>query len=280
MAIYNGGLNIIAPDTYSKNEINDLIADKTRSNLLRPTLKTTTKNGVTCTYNGDGTYTINGTAQGHIGFIIGRVHIEKDKKYRIVGCPSGGTYEPEVGYKLYTNYDDTYAIDYGESQTFEPTRESISDVAIQVNAGTVCDNLLFKPMITYDLSATYDDFVSYNDSFIMGINNGTNMDLLWTNADIYGAFPEQTITLDTFGYKFFIAIFHGWEGQTSWVVSRLLQHGSNYVEHVRETSSRRFITVNDGSILFGDCARYLKYGDTTATVENKNFVPVKIYGVK
>ena len=33
-------------------------------NLLRPTLQTTTKGGVTCTNNGDGTYTVNGTATG------------------------------------------------------------------------------------------------------------------------------------------------------------------------------------------------------------------------
>lgn len=30
-------------------------------NLLNPTLQTTIKNGVTCTANGDGTYTLNGT---------------------------------------------------------------------------------------------------------------------------------------------------------------------------------------------------------------------------
>lgn len=31
-------------------------------NLLKPSLQTTTINGVTCTNNGDGTYTLNGTA--------------------------------------------------------------------------------------------------------------------------------------------------------------------------------------------------------------------------
>ena len=35
---------------------------ETTVNLLNPTLRTTTLNGVTCTNNGDGTYTLNGTA--------------------------------------------------------------------------------------------------------------------------------------------------------------------------------------------------------------------------
>ena len=109
---------------------------------------------------------------------------------------------------------------------------------------------------------------------------GINMDLLWTNANIYGAFSAQTISLDTTGYKFFIEVFYGWEGQLTWVVSKLLQRGSNWVEHVRETSSRRQITINDDSIVFGDCYRYLTYGNTTGTVENSNHVPYKIYGVK
>ena len=40
---------------------NMLVMDWTK-NLVNPTLKTTTQNGVTCTNNGDGTYTLNGTA--------------------------------------------------------------------------------------------------------------------------------------------------------------------------------------------------------------------------
>ena len=43
----------------------------TRINYLRPTLQTTTMNGVTITNNGNGTYTLNGTATStfHIGIL-------------------------------------------------------------------------------------------------------------------------------------------------------------------------------------------------------------------
>ena len=40
------------------------------ANLLKPTLQTTTKNGVTCTNNGDGTYTLNGTATTEVAFLL------------------------------------------------------------------------------------------------------------------------------------------------------------------------------------------------------------------
>lgn len=45
-------------------------ADKSETtvNLLKPTLETTTVNGVTCTNNGDGTYTLNGTASAGANF--------------------------------------------------------------------------------------------------------------------------------------------------------------------------------------------------------------------
>ena len=39
-------------------------------NLLNSTVQTTTLNGVTCTNNGDGTYTLNGTATKDIVLYI------------------------------------------------------------------------------------------------------------------------------------------------------------------------------------------------------------------
>ena len=47
-------------------------ADKSETtvNLLKPTLETTTVNGVTCTNNGDGTYTLNGTASAGANFFL------------------------------------------------------------------------------------------------------------------------------------------------------------------------------------------------------------------
>lgn len=59
-------------------------------NLLNATLQTTTQNGVTCTNNGDGTYTLDGTANANAVFNLGSVTFTGDTKYKICGCPQGG----------------------------------------------------------------------------------------------------------------------------------------------------------------------------------------------
>jgi hypothetical protein len=56
-------------------------------NLLNATLQTTTQNGVTCTANGDGTYTLNGTATTITTFDIAQD--VSCSSFRLVGCPVG-----------------------------------------------------------------------------------------------------------------------------------------------------------------------------------------------
>lgn len=56
-------------------------------NLLNATLQTTTVNGVTCTANGDGTYTLNGTATTITTFDIAQD--VSCSSFRLVGCPVG-----------------------------------------------------------------------------------------------------------------------------------------------------------------------------------------------
>ena len=125
-------------------------------NLLNATLRTTTVNGVTCTNNGDGTYTLNGTATADAFFYTGFFIFEKDTKYKIVGCPQGG------------NLNTTYRLDgslnansdTGNGIVYSGDGNKISTRIIVFNGATV-NNLLFKPMITTDLTATYDDFEPY-----------------------------------------------------------------------------------------------------------------------
>lgn len=112
-----------------------------------------TINGVTFTNNGDGTFTANGTATANIDYrgvsykakrnmIIGH-------KYLTRGCPAGGS-------------NNTYYInlpylgrDYGNGVIAELLRDiSNYDVQIIIKAGTVCDNLVFKPQL-FDLTEMY-----------------------------------------------------------------------------------------------------------------------------
>lgn len=125
-------------------------------NLLNATLQTTTQNGVTCTNNGDGTYTINGTATSDTLFHIGYFIFEKDTKYKIVGCPQGGSLNTlyRLDGSLNVNSDTGNGIVYSGDGNKRNAR-------IVVFNGATVNNLLFKPMITTDLTATYDDFEPY-----------------------------------------------------------------------------------------------------------------------
>lgn len=128
-------------------------------NLLNPTLQTTTLNGVTCTNNGDGTYTLNGTASGLTTFILRDMKLDSSLSYKLTGCPLGGDWDN--GYSMYVEKQ-YWGIDIGKGCEITLTDAgNICGVYIRIIKDTVCNNLVFKPMITTDLSATYDDFVPY-----------------------------------------------------------------------------------------------------------------------
>lgn len=147
--------NIISPKLNAK-------ADKseTTTNLLNPTLKTTSRNGITCTNNGDGTYTLNGTntSASNVTFVIS-VSIKIAKKVKIIGCPT-----TDGSVMLQTEYDGSWATpsnwDTGNGATVDDATK-INALAILVRGSRTIDNLVFKPMITTNLDATYDDFISY-----------------------------------------------------------------------------------------------------------------------
>ena len=61
------------------------IRKETTVNVLNPTLDTCEENGITCTKNGDGTYTLNGTASSDTYIAFGDVTKFEDGKYKIVG---------------------------------------------------------------------------------------------------------------------------------------------------------------------------------------------------
>ena len=125
-------------------------------NLLNPTLQTTTQNGVTCTNNGDGTYTLNGTATLYCEFILNT--IGNIGKIKITGEPTSGiTGDAWLGIKPNNEF-----IGVIGSGTIGDLTNNYNTVVIYCNTGSSFNNAKFKPMITTDLSATYDDFVPYS----------------------------------------------------------------------------------------------------------------------
>ena len=125
-------------------------------NLLKSTLQTTTQNGVTCTNNGDGTYTLNGTANANTQFEI-KARGVISKQIRLVGCPMGGS---NTSYNIVVvNYNGSDIRDNGNGITI-PTNTECA-IRIYVESDTTLSNKVFKPMLTTNLNATYDDFVPY-----------------------------------------------------------------------------------------------------------------------
>ena len=134
-------------------------------NLLNPTLATTTTNGVTCTANGDGTYTVNGTASIDTFFALESYKsYTGDEIFRLVGCPSGGASSKySLAFRPIGAEQNRW--DSGDGVTFNDL--SVSQkyaVVIIIRSGVTVSNLVFKPMLV-DASktpnATYDDFVPY-----------------------------------------------------------------------------------------------------------------------
>lgn len=126
--------------------------------------KNRTQNGITFTDNGDGTVTANGTATGMAEFMV---HYGENPNLKVndicylSGCPAGGS---DTTYRLIdtlTGHRDTGSGTTGLS--YWPTG-SLSNIKIQIFAGTVCENLVFKPMVTRSKTA-YADWTPYVTDF-------------------------------------------------------------------------------------------------------------------
>ena len=149
-----------------QEEVDD-INKKIHTNLLNPTLGTTIVNGVTVTNNEDGTFTLDGTATGWV-ILDGNcpVALKAGKPYRLTGCPSGGASGETNAYRigLYneTSGNSLLVSDIGNGRTFTRDADVVADLHIIVAPSTTVEDLVFKPMLTTDLSATYDDYVQYS----------------------------------------------------------------------------------------------------------------------
>lgn len=240
-------------------------------NLLRPTLPTTTTNGVTCTNNGDGTFTLNGTASDTCRFKLNTIELSKGS-YKVIGTPKGGNNDYSIGItgNLY---------EYGDGLIISLENDNSYDFYIVVMSGKTVSNILFKPMLTEDLNATYDDFVSFDDSVITGINSGIKMDLLWTNANPASAFASQTISLDLSKYNLVYIIF---ANNTVSYPYGLFYKGykTSYLSHYEAVSNMnmnqfhaRNVEVQENGVIFGN-----NFTDTGQY--NTGNIPIKIYGVK
>lgn len=162
-------------------------------NLLNSTLQTTTINGVTCTNNGDGTYTLDGTASANATFRVCQLEIQKylGKTLRLVGCPKGGsgtTYRMFLTDNQNSNSSLT-DLGGGATKTVEQWGSSEYWICyISIDSGVTVSNVVFKPMLTTNLNATYDDFVPYT-----GDGETLTHDVAELKNDLSDSLPIGTI---------------------------------------------------------------------------------------
>ena len=134
--------------------------------MLNPTLATTTLNGVTCTNNGDGTYTLNGTATQQAIFIFANADktlamFKGHSSLKLVGFPK--KYASAGVLQVWRQSDNLIMRDRGDGVIITGSNMPYGNcnMAFVIYDGAVTDGMIIKPMLTTNLSATYDDFVSY-----------------------------------------------------------------------------------------------------------------------
>ena len=150
---YSDTINVGAEED-SRSKVNILHSN----NLINPQFATTTQNGVTITNNGNGTYTLNGTATDTVQFNL-MTNLNLTGTYKMTGCPSTGSQETYYMFARNSAWS-KFISDKGEGTigTFDST---VAVLCITVANGVTCNNVVFKPMITKDTSKTYADFEPY-----------------------------------------------------------------------------------------------------------------------
>lgn len=143
-------------------------------NILTPTFRKVTTNGLTFTENLDGTVIVSGTATATTSFyMLTGYTFEAGKTYKLTGCPSGGnmsTYRLAIGGVL--------AVDLGGGVVYKPeTTLASSDVRILIINGTACSNLIFKPVLIEESEPPYayekTEVTDYTVGFPATIYGGT-----------------------------------------------------------------------------------------------------------
>ena len=155
-------------------------------NLFNPTALTTTTDGVTFTNNGDGTYTLNGTATADIDFPIESFSVPTPNvQYKMVGCPSG------LSSNAFLQIRGTSWYDNGNGSIATTGDTSVHPVQIRVKNGATFNNVVFKPMFSLDTTITYADFEPYEN--ICPISGHTQVDATRTGKNLV-KFPQKTET--------------------------------------------------------------------------------------
>lgn len=122
--------------------------------------KTVTRRGVTFTDNGDGTITIDGTAEATTSFVLFNGEMPVDGKYTLSGLVggSGSTYymQPVCSDKAYSGLTDG-------SKMYEWDRGTLNRLQLSVGVGTVFSNMRIRPMLEVgEITSDYEPYIGEN----------------------------------------------------------------------------------------------------------------------
>ena len=132
-------------------------------NIVQPTsINERVINGVTRIYNGDGTYTFNGTASADAWFPITTLNLPNGR-YKVVGSTAKDrtTYYTFINAYKSDGTFNTIATDGVPIFDADSSLYTKYDLGFGVKKGVTVTDLIVKPMLTTDLSRTYDTFVPY-----------------------------------------------------------------------------------------------------------------------
>ena len=160
----NGNLVKFGADGYTVADSGESIytlKKEMMTNILNPTLQTTTSNGITCTRNVDsngnfdGTYTVNGTASATIKLKLATVNCKVGDIFKLIVSKS-----PINGSEYCIVENGTGGNECTNKGKITATSTSF-DIYYWISSGVIINGEVIKPMLTTNLSATYDDFVPF-----------------------------------------------------------------------------------------------------------------------
>lgn len=157
-----------AHPAYNAGELLSALVGEVRvvgKNLVSAYVGNRTSKGVEIKGNGDGTYTVNGTASGGMAaFESGKFKLVKGKQYKIIGSPPSGSLST---YYSYIRNAGGWAQYFSESggRVFTAAYDEYI-IGFNVKAGIAANNIIWRPMVTEKTDATYEDYSPYREELL------------------------------------------------------------------------------------------------------------------
>ena len=248
-------------------------------NLINCTPKTTTINGITMVNNGDGTYTVNGTATDDFDIALAPYTTKQNIYYTLSGCPSGGSKT--------TYYLDPrgYEYDTGRGTTIiNPNQDLSNYIRIVIKKDVTVNNLLFKPM--FNEGQTAQPFEPYtggkpspSPEYPQEIKAVNELSGVMTGKNLlkpHGSYPRTGYGI-TFNLMNDGIHVNGKCTASSWytfIYSDTLQAGTYYINGIKGASNSRYqVVLYKNDVIIG----YITTNNFKLVLKEKAKIKLSLY---